>query len=45
LTSVAYVGQYFLERKVGEGFSRAERVTMRERWLSIEIMSSWGRWR
>jgi polar amino acid transport system permease protein len=45
LTSVAYVGQYFLERKVGEGFSRAERVSMRQRWLNIEIMSSWGRWR
>ena len=35
LTSVAYVGQYFLERKVGEGFSRAERATMKERWLSV----------
>jgi polar amino acid transport system permease protein len=35
LTSVAYVGQYFLERKVGEGFSRAEQATMKERWLSV----------
>jgi polar amino acid transport system permease protein len=35
LTSVAYVGQYFLERKVGQGFSRAERATMKERWLSV----------
>jgi polar amino acid transport system permease protein len=35
LTSVAYVGQYFLERKVGEGFSRSERATMRERWLAL----------
>src|SRR5579863_7196483 len=34
LTSVAYVGQYFLERKYGQGFSRAERATMAERWLS-----------
>jgi polar amino acid transport system permease protein len=35
LTSVAYVGQYFLERKAGQGFSRSERATMRERWLTI----------
>ena len=35
MTSVAYVGQYFLERKVGQGFSRAERATMRERWLAL----------
>jgi len=33
LTSVAYVGQYFLERRFGRGFSRAERATMRARWL------------
>ena len=35
LTSVAYVGQYFLERKVGQGFSRAQQATMKERWLSL----------
>ncbi len=35
LTSIAYIGQYFLERKVGEGFSRTERVTMRQRWLAL----------
>ena len=35
LTSVAYVGQYFIERRFGRGFSRAERITMRARWLSI----------
>jgi polar amino acid transport system permease protein len=35
LTSVAYVGQYFLERKFGEGFSRAQRATMKERWLAL----------
>ena len=35
LTSIAYVGQYFLERKVGQGFSRTERATMKERWLSL----------
>lgn len=45
LTSVAYVGQYFLERKVGQGFSRAEQATMRERWLSIELGAWAGRWR
>jgi polar amino acid transport system permease protein len=33
LTSLAYVGQYFLERRFGRGFSRAERATMRARWL------------
>jgi polar amino acid transport system permease protein len=35
LTSVAYIGQYFLERKFGQGFSRAQRATMKERWLSL----------
>ena len=35
MTSVAYVGQYFLERKVGAGFSRHQQATMRERWLSF----------
>jgi polar amino acid transport system permease protein len=35
MTSIAYVGQYFLERKFGEGFSRAERATLKERWLSL----------
>ena len=35
LTSVAYVGQYFLERKVGAGFSRAEQATMKDRWLAL----------
>jgi polar amino acid transport system permease protein len=43
LTSVAYVGQYFLERKASQGYSRADQVTMRQRWLNMEIMSSWGR--
>jgi polar amino acid transport system permease protein len=42
LTSIAYVGQYFLERKVGQGFSREQRATMSQRWLSIEI-GTWGR--
>jgi polar amino acid transport system permease protein len=35
MTSVLYVGQYFIERHYGRGFSRAEQATMRERWLSI----------
>jgi polar amino acid transport system permease protein len=35
MTSVLYVGQYFIERRYGRGFSRAERVTMRERWLAV----------
>jgi polar amino acid transport system permease protein len=34
LTSVLYVGQFFIERRYGRGFSRAERMTMRARWLS-----------
>jgi polar amino acid transport system permease protein len=35
MTSVLYVGQYFIERHFGRGFSRAQRATMRERWLSF----------
>jgi len=35
MTSVLYVGQYFIERHYGRGFSRAQQMTMRERWLSI----------
>jgi polar amino acid transport system permease protein len=35
MTSVLYVGQYFIERRYGRGFSRAQQMTMRERWLSI----------
>jgi len=35
LTSVGYVGQYFLERKYGQGFTRAQQVTMAERWMSF----------
>jgi polar amino acid transport system permease protein len=40
MTSVAYVGQYFIERRFGRGFSRAEAATMRERWFAIGS----GRW-
>jgi polar amino acid transport system permease protein len=35
MTSVAYVGQYFIERRYGRGFSRAEQASMRERWLAL----------
>jgi polar amino acid transport system permease protein len=35
LTSILYVGQYFIERRYGRGFTRAERVSMRARWLSF----------
>jgi polar amino acid transport system permease protein len=35
MTSVAYVGQYFIERRYGRGFTRAERATMRGRWLGM----------
>jgi polar amino acid transport system permease protein len=35
MTSVLYVGQYYIERHYGRGFSRAQRVTMRSRWLGV----------
>jgi polar amino acid transport system permease protein len=35
MTSVLYVGQYFVERRYGRGFSRAQRATMTERWLAF----------
>ena len=35
MTSVLYVGQYFIERRYGRGFSRAERATMGARWLGL----------
>jgi len=35
LTSVLYVGQYFIERRYGRGFTRAERASMRARWLGM----------
>jgi polar amino acid transport system permease protein len=35
MTSVLYVGQYFIERRYGRGFSRAETATTRARWLSF----------
>ena len=35
MTSVLYVGQYFIERRYGRGFTRAQRATMQERWLGF----------
>jgi polar amino acid transport system permease protein len=35
MTSVAYVGQYFIERRFGRGFTRAQQASMRARWLSF----------
>jgi polar amino acid transport system permease protein len=35
MTSVLYVGQYFIERRFGRGFSRAQQATMRARWLGL----------
>ncbi len=33
LTSVLYVGQYYIERRFGRGFSRTQQATFAERWL------------
>ena len=35
MTSVLYIGQSYLERKFGQGFSRSERATMWERWATL----------
>jgi len=35
MTSVLYVGQYFIERRYGRGFTRAQRATMGARWFGI----------
>jgi polar amino acid transport system permease protein len=35
MTSVLYVGQYFVERRYGRGFARTQAPTMRSRWLSF----------
>jgi polar amino acid transport system permease protein len=35
LTSILYVGQYFIERRYGRGFTRAERASLAARWLSF----------
>jgi polar amino acid transport system permease protein len=39
MTSVLYIGQYFIERRYGRGFTRAQRVTMRARWLGLGARS------
>jgi polar amino acid transport system permease protein len=35
LTSALYVPQYYIERRYGRGFTRAERATMRARWIGM----------
>jgi polar amino acid transport system permease protein len=35
MTSVLYVGQYFVERRFGRGFTRAQQASMRARWLGF----------
>jgi polar amino acid transport system permease protein len=35
MTSVLYVGQYFIERRYGRGFTRSQQASVRERWLSF----------
>jgi polar amino acid transport system permease protein len=35
MTSVAYVGQYFIERRFGRGFTRERQAGLWERWLSF----------
>jgi polar amino acid transport system permease protein len=35
MTSVLYVGQYFIERRYGRGFSRAGQTSLASRWLSF----------
>ncbi len=35
MTSIAYVFQYFIERRFGRGFSRAEQVGFAQRWLAF----------
>jgi polar amino acid transport system permease protein len=42
MTSVLYVAQYFIEQRFGRGFSRAQRVTMRSRWLALGASGSRG---
>lgn len=35
MTSALYVGQYFIERRFGRGFTRAEQASLRARWLAF----------
>ncbi len=41
MTSILYVGQYFIERHYGRGFSRAQRWSFAEQWLNLS--GSWHR--
>jgi polar amino acid transport system permease protein len=40
MTSVAYVGQYFIERRFGRGFSREQNVGMWQRWMTFRNRSA-----
>jgi len=42
LTSILYVGQHFIERRFGRGFSRAEQPSMRARWLGFRHKETGG---
>jgi polar amino acid transport system permease protein len=35
MTSILYVGQFFIERRYGRGFTRSQRGEMRARWLGF----------
>jgi polar amino acid transport system permease protein len=35
MTSVLYVGQFFIERRYGRGFSRVEQVPLLSRWFGF----------
>jgi polar amino acid transport system permease protein len=39
MTSVLYVGQYFIERHFDRGFTLADQVNLRSRWLAFRHMS------
>lgn len=43
MTSVLYAGQYFIERRYGRGFTRAQQVSMRARWLAFGGNHAFGR--
>jgi polar amino acid transport system permease protein len=37
LTSVLYVGQHFIERRFGRGFSREQQASVRDRWIRLGL--------
>jgi polar amino acid transport system permease protein len=43
MTSIAYVGQYFIERHFGRGFTRADQAKTMVRWLSFRHDGGGGR--